>query len=282
MEDFTASSAPPVERVLELVRACQAYVGIFAWRYGYVPRPADVPTNVALPLEFKAGETSITHLEYLQAKAQQEEVLAFLVDETVPWPPHKIDAFVDAGEPRAENEGTYGSPGGRIQALRQSLKRARIVAFFSSPSDLEARVATAVTNLGLTLQVATNLHRLTQPVPPVPDSSPHGPMRAEVIKAQTTPQRTVTVDLEAEWWLTCLYLLAELVSRFTDVSRIVLINGNSTFIGMLSVHTVLERLAAVDARLRAFSANLDGESGRIQDQNAALDKALTSGLSCGR
>jgi hypothetical protein len=274
MEDFTASSAPPVERVLELVRACQAYIGIFAWRYGYIPRPLDIPAGSALPAEFEAGKTSVTHLEYLEAKAQDREILAFLVDETVPWPPHKIDAFVDAGEPRAGVEGACGAPGSSIQALRQSLKRERIVSFFSSPSDLEARVATAVTNLGLTLQIATNLYSLTQPVPPVPDSSAHGPIRVEVMNAQTTLQRTVTVDLLHGWWLTRLYLLAELVSRFTDIRRIVLIKGDSKFIGMLSVRTVLERLAIVDARLGAFSSELDSELKPVQDQDSALDRAL--------
>lgn len=278
MEDFTASSAPPVERVLELVSACQAYIGIFAWRYGYIPRPLDIPGGLALPAKFEAGKTSITHLEYLQARAQNKEILAFLVDETVAWPPHKIDAFVDAGEPRAEEEETYGAPGSSIQALRQSLKRERIVSFFSSPSDLEARVATAVTNLGLSLQIATNLYSLTQPVPAVPDSSAHGPIRAEVMKAQTTLQRTVTVDLLQGWWLSRLYLLAELVSRFTDIMRIVLIKGesegDSKFIGMLSVRTVLERLAIVDTRLGVFSSELDRKVKRVQDQDAALDRAL--------
>src|SRR3954468_666823 len=75
MEDFTASSAPPVERVLDLVRSCQAYVGIFAWRYGYVPLEEDIPDALSLPPDFVAGTTSITHLEYLQAIAHRKEIL---------------------------------------------------------------------------------------------------------------------------------------------------------------------------------------------------------------
>jgi hypothetical protein len=121
MEDFTASSAPPVERVLELVGTCQAYVGIFAWRYGSIPKPEEIPAGLALPTEFKAGKSSITHLEYLQAKANDTEILAFLVDETVPWPPHRMDAFIDAGEAGAGGEESFGAPGSSIQALRQSL-----------------------------------------------------------------------------------------------------------------------------------------------------------------
>jgi hypothetical protein len=274
MEDFTASSAPPVERVLDLVRGCQAYVGIFAWRCGYIPLRRDIPDQVVLPPGFVPGRTSITHLEYLQAMAHGRQVLAFLLDETVPWPPHRIDAFVAA--PSATSDGTEAkaTPGSQIQELRQSLKRARIVSFFSSPSDLEARVATAVTNLGLTLQLETNLHHLSPAVSPVADSSAHGPIRAEIVNAQATLQRTVTVDLCDGWWSTRLYLLAELARRFTDISRIVVIQRPRTFVGMLSVPTTLERLSSVDARLGTFSSGLRSALEHVQDQHGAIETAL--------
>src|SRR5262245_17774852 len=38
MEDMTAGSATPLIKVLEMVDRSEAYVGIFAWRYGYVPK----------------------------------------------------------------------------------------------------------------------------------------------------------------------------------------------------------------------------------------------------
>jgi hypothetical protein len=88
----------------------------------------------------------------------------------------------------------------------------------------------------------------------------------------------VTVDLVDVWWLTRLYLLAELVSRFTDIKRIVFIKGDNSaenqFIGMLSVQTALERLPFVDERLGAFSSAFNGGLARIQDQDTALVRAL--------
>ncbi len=37
MEDMIAGSAAPLAKVLEMVDRSEAYVGVFAWRYGYVP-----------------------------------------------------------------------------------------------------------------------------------------------------------------------------------------------------------------------------------------------------
>tara|TARA_Y100000588_G_scaffold330024_1_gene366651 strand:- start:337 stop:531 length:195 start_codon:yes stop_codon:yes gene_type:complete len=37
MEDYVSDSAIPLEKVLEDIDSCDAYVGIFAWRYGFIP-----------------------------------------------------------------------------------------------------------------------------------------------------------------------------------------------------------------------------------------------------
>src|SRR5213080_4361587 len=37
MEDLIAVSAAPLAKVLEMVDRSEAYVGVFAWRYGYIP-----------------------------------------------------------------------------------------------------------------------------------------------------------------------------------------------------------------------------------------------------
>ena len=51
MEDLIAVSAAPLAKVLEMVDRSEAYVGIFAWRYGYVPGkipdPSAAPTAVS-------------------------------------------------------------------------------------------------------------------------------------------------------------------------------------------------------------------------------------------
>jgi hypothetical protein len=98
MEDMIAGSAPPLAKVLEMVDRSEAYVGIFAWRYGYViagtaePNP---PMAIKIPVLDGAveGETSITHYEYLRAVQRKLPAMAFLLDEHYPWPPQFIDGF---------------------------------------------------------------------------------------------------------------------------------------------------------------------------------------------
>src|SRR5215831_1164712 len=71
MEDYAASDERPLERCLRDVRSCQAYVGIFAWRYGFCPGN---------------GEKSITSLEYEEATKNKIPCYVFLVREDAPWP----------------------------------------------------------------------------------------------------------------------------------------------------------------------------------------------------
>src|SRR5262249_41373869 len=104
----------PVERCLEDVRSCDLYVGIFAWRYGYVPEGYD---------------RSITELEYRAAVAANIDCLIFLLDEGALWPRSKMD-FGDAGE--------------RIGHLRHQLSATHTRDSFSTPEDLRTKVAEAV------------------------------------------------------------------------------------------------------------------------------------------
>jgi hypothetical protein len=100
-EDFVAGGAVPLKRVLDDVKRCDTYVGIFAWRYGFVPKVSD-PLATPLPPGAEPNVTSITHCEYLQAKESGLEILAFLLDESCAWPPHLIDGFAtsDPAAPR--------------------------------------------------------------------------------------------------------------------------------------------------------------------------------------
>jgi hypothetical protein len=101
MEDFVAEDKIPVDKCLEDVASCDLYVGIFAWRYGYVPDRYD---------------KSITELEYRKAVETGKDCLIFLLDEDAPWP----SKFVDKGKD-AE----------KIAALRNESYPKRIVSFFN-------------------------------------------------------------------------------------------------------------------------------------------------------
>ncbi len=108
MEEYVAEDVEVAEKCAEDVATCDAYVGLFAWRYG-----------------------AVTEVELRAAEQHGLPVLAFLIHEMHPWPP----PFIDEGEARI-----------RIKALREELKK-KLVAFFTTPDDLAASVTAAVSKL---------------------------------------------------------------------------------------------------------------------------------------
>ena len=266
MEYFTADTAPPIDVVLKKLAPCQAYVGVFAWRYGYIPAclPADAPEGA------EEGRTSITHLEYLAAKQAKKEILAFLLDEAAPWPPHRMDAF--AVDPSMSTSPQSGDRGLQIRDLRRDLQQERIVAYFTSSADLEARVTAAVSNLGTSLGVRTNLVHLTQPVTVVPDSSISYLIREEIETASRSGQRVTTIDIHSEWWMTRLYYLAALARAFTAIERIVVVESQE-FVGTVSVSSVIRRLDSIDRRFGQFEVALRRGPAGFVDQGRALNAA---------
>ena len=118
MEDSVAADQRPLDRCLAEVAASDVYVGIFAYRYGYVPEDGNPEGR------------SITELEYRHARALGLPCLVFLTDPAVPWPPQFIDG--------------YSQESDRIRALREELARTLTVGYFSSPSELAHQVVAAV------------------------------------------------------------------------------------------------------------------------------------------
>jgi tetratricopeptide (TPR) repeat protein len=125
MEDYGASARPPLDVCLRDVARCELYVGIFAWRYGFVPDAAD-PSR---PEEGNPGRKSITELEYLHTRARGKDCLIFLLDPDAPWPASQME----------EGEGAK-----QIKALRAKLGNDHVVDSFTDVKDLTTRVSTAV------------------------------------------------------------------------------------------------------------------------------------------
>ena len=243
MEDLTAASAAPLSKVLDMVDRSEAYVGIFAWRYGYVPgaSPAPAPGQqavttspaaaqasvMALPAVkgAMAGQTSITNYEYLRALERSLPIMAFLLDEQYPWPPQLIDGF-DASHPEKPRDSS------KIRALRQQLQLERIVSWFTTPSDLEARVSAAVTMAGLTRQLdLQTANALESGVGSANDSFAREGIKTAIVGAAHASQCALKIDLATIWWSTRLYLLAALAERLTQVRRILIVNTASADAG---------------------------------------------------
>jgi WD40 repeat protein len=119
MEDYGAADNRPLDKCLGDVTASDIYVGLFAWRYGFMPTH-DNP-----------GGRSITELEYRRALELKKTCLIFLLDSNQAWPP----ALMDQGKDRA-----------RLDALRDELSKRHLVGFFCTESDLTTHVATALHN----------------------------------------------------------------------------------------------------------------------------------------
>jgi hypothetical protein len=293
MEDMIAGTAAPLAKVLEMVDRSEAYVGIFAWRYGYIPEesgPPQPPGGKGIPVVegAVAGKTSITHYEYLRALQRKLPVLAFLLDENYAWPPQFIDGFDKTrlqAPPNADN----------IRALRQLLQQERVVSWFTTPSDLEARVGAAVTIAGLTNQLDL------QPAAALPDGSGvAGDSSAETGISQAIVdagdhQQALKIDLKTTWWSTRLYLIATLAHRLTQARRIIMVHSKPVvvpaaaddppapssarieelFIGQLSTSGVVSTIGPKVREIRAFERWLQKrrfEYNNVADEiNAILD-----------
>ncbi len=124
MEDYVATDQRPVDKCLKDVERANLYVGLFAFRYGYLP-----PSHHNNP-----DNLSITELEFRHALALKKPCLTFVVDEHTSWPRLFDDARTSADK------------GERITALRQYLLTEKLASPFSQPHELAALVLAAVAN----------------------------------------------------------------------------------------------------------------------------------------
>lgn len=112
MEDYTASSDKPLEKCLTDVRDCQMFIGIYAWRYGYIP---------------KGRKKSIAHLEYDEAAELGIPRFLFLVHEDAAWPPSSVD-----------DDRTM------IRAFRTAAEEQNLVSYFRNCDELSTHISVSL------------------------------------------------------------------------------------------------------------------------------------------
>lgn len=274
MEDFTATRAFPLDRVLRLVRESDAYVVLVAWRYGFRPEQQLAAALPPPPAGRDPKSLSITEWEYLAAQEDRERpVLPFLLAETAPWPPQDMDGFTPD---------TPGDPGSldSVRAFRSRLMLDHVVSFFTRPDELEALVGAAVTSARLSRGVRINRIPHGSPVQgnlTTPDSAYAGGL-AWVIQ-EAGDERVVTIDIGTEWWSTRLYLLAFLLRRLTGAQRVLAIDGGS-FVGLLPVTAILRRVGPLHEQLARFEAadraRTTSEPDLTRETDALIDLFKTS------
>ena len=124
MEDYVATDQRPVDQCLKDVAKADLYVGLFAFRYGYIP-----PVHHGNP-----ESMSISELEFRQAEHLKKPSLTFIAKEDSGIPLKLVDAYsgdADKGE--------------RINSLRRYLLTEKLASSFSSPHELSTLVLAAVT-----------------------------------------------------------------------------------------------------------------------------------------
>ena len=125
MEGYVASDQRPLDLCLRDVAQSDIYVGLFAWRYGYVPPPE----------HGNPDGRSITELEYRHAKDKRKPILTFFADPSTEaeWP----ERFRD------EKTGD-GDGGARLKALKANLGVEKTVSFFTDPHHVASLILAAI------------------------------------------------------------------------------------------------------------------------------------------
>jgi hypothetical protein len=109
MENLTATDANALAVSLKMVDSADIYVGVFAFRYGYVPDGENI---------------SVTEAEYDRAIDRNIARLIFLMSDEHPVKPSDVET---------------GEGAGKLKKLKERLKKERVVGFFSSLSKAAAK-----------------------------------------------------------------------------------------------------------------------------------------------
>lgn len=228
MEDYVARDDRPAGQCVQDVAASDLYVGIFAWRYGYVPTSGN-PQSL-----------SVTELEYRAAEAHEIPRLVFLVDEAAAWPPNWLDSHTGEGE-----------GGARIRKFRKQLAEERMASFFTSPEDLAAKVAAAVYVAGALADATDASFDLASVVgqdaidrPEILFNESYLPYLLQKI-AGLADSPLLKIDLRDGmfWWSTRLYALATLADEYTAVEWLLFLDRGAEYVGMIRPGDLRQALA---------------------------------------
>src|SRR5256714_8274934 len=121
IEHLPASDAEAISTSLNMVDEADIYLGVFAHRYGYVPK------------ENNLQEISITEMEYNRAVERKKiPLLIFLMHGDHPIKASDVE----------KGEGAI-----KLEAFKQRLGIERVVNYFKSPADLRAHVINSLSQL---------------------------------------------------------------------------------------------------------------------------------------
>lgn len=123
MEHLPASDAEAISASLKLVDEADIYVGVFAHRYGYVPK------------QNNPRQISVTEMEYDRAVERKIPRLIFVIDKNHPLADFTIKD-IDTGESAQ-----------KLAQFKSRIETENIVNFFKSSADLRAHVINSLSQL---------------------------------------------------------------------------------------------------------------------------------------
>jgi tetratricopeptide (TPR) repeat protein len=115
MEIFGARDEEPTKASLDELDKCDVLVGIYAYRYGTVP---------------KGSKVSVTEQEYLHATSKKIPILVFVVNEDYDWSPKKMDESLT-----------------KIKKFKAKATAEHMPEYFTSPDNLASKVVSSVGRL---------------------------------------------------------------------------------------------------------------------------------------
>jgi putative methionine-R-sulfoxide reductase with GAF domain len=115
MEIFGARPEEPRGASLREVQKCDIFIGIYAHRYGVVPR---------------GDSLSITEQEFDEARRLRKAIFCFVVADDHPWPPSKIEMEEPARL--------------RLVKFKEKIKETTTCATFTDLKDLQAQIAMSI------------------------------------------------------------------------------------------------------------------------------------------
>lgn len=225
MEEYAARDARVEFACAGDVVACDTYVGLFAWRHGYVPEEAN-PQRM-----------SVTEMEYGAAGTKPMPRLTFLLEDAARWPAQKKDADLTP-----------------IQALRTRLKK-QCSGYFRNADELAVEVLAA-----LRVLEATSLAERLAAVQEIVRAQELGPSYMANIREQLhTLGECSFIELQlgpTPWWNTRLYLVAALAQEMGSAQGIVFVDDQGQFVRVCAPGEIRRRLGqrwpALDAAYAAF------------------------------
>jgi CheY-like chemotaxis protein len=130
MEVFGARPGEATATCLAEIDSSDAFVGIYAHRYGYIP---------------EGSETSITEQEFDFAQNKEKPTFCFLVDESHPWLPSHIEP--ESGQ-------------SKLKAFKQKVSQTVIRDTFTTPVDLAFKVSSSLGRFLLATKIKEELERV--------------------------------------------------------------------------------------------------------------------------